>query len=176
MLSPSTSPTPTEPLDLQDQIPSAVPPIPSPSNPAQGPSTILLCSQLCLCARSIPRPSRDLVPSLLGLLHSSRDVTAVLHQLEPVILHDPPWDGHIACPQAAVEDVIPTMHWRRNTSCRLSSTAPLPASPEGEGAVAGWRQEECCHTLPWLDTQLYCAHTPVQGALSLLLTESKGDG
>lgn len=119
------------------RISSTTLPIPSPSNPAQCPSSILLCLQPCLPASSIPWPSRGLVPqpSLHGLLHGSRDVAAVLHQLEPVILHDPPRDGPLACPQAAVQDVVPAMHWRRNTPCRLRPAASLPASLEGEGAA-----------------------------------------
>lgn len=137
------------------RISSTTLPIPSPSNPAQCPSSILLCLQPCLPARSIPWPSRGLVPqpSPRGLLHGSRDVAAVLHQLEPVILHDPPRDGPLACPQAAVQDVVPAMHWRRNIPCRLRPAASLPASLEGEGAAAGRCLQECCRMLPRLGTQ-----------------------
>lgn len=72
-------------------------------------------------------------PSALGLLHGSRDVTAVLHQLEPVILDDPPRDGRLAGPQAAVKDVVAAAHWRRNTACRLSPAEPLPEESQGCG-------------------------------------------
>lgn len=42
--------------------------------------------------------------------HGGRDVAAILHQLHPVVLHYPPWDGLLARPQAAVEDVVASIH------------------------------------------------------------------
>lgn len=139
---------------------------------------MLLCLPPCLCARSIPWPPRGLVPrpSALGLLHGSVDVTAILHQLEPVILHDPPWDGHLTCPQAAVEDIAPAVHWRKNTRGGQLHLSQLP------WRVTGLQQDGACrngvtHCPGWAHRhQLYCAYTPVLRALCLLPTESKRDG
>lgn len=42
--------------------------------------------------------------------HVGRDFTAVLHQLYLISLHDPPRDGILARPQAAVQDVVAAVH------------------------------------------------------------------
>lgn len=155
------------------------------------------------CSASLPAspqgPSLDHHPpwgscpsaiTTLWLLHSSGDVASILHQLEPVILHYPPRDGRLTRPQAAVKNVVPTVHWRRNTPCglRMLSLGWLclhPASPEGEGA-AGPTPAEQGRMVPASDAlahcpgctrrhKLYCSHTLAPGALCLLLTGSKGE-
>lgn len=68
----------------------------------------------------------------LGLLHGGRDVAAILHQLHPVVLHYPPGDGILAGPQAAVEDVVASVHWRRN-SIRVIEVTPGLRGQWGRG-------------------------------------------
>lgn len=74
--------------------------------------------------------------------HGGRDVAAILHQLHPVVLHYPPWDGLLARPQAAVEDVVASIHMQdtsQHQETKAENVQPLHCVAESgrEGAADG---------------------------------------
>lgn len=148
--------TPLSPALSEPQISSTFPPLPPlPLFPKRSlPS--LLCLPPCPATRSIPCPSP-------WSLHVGRDFAAVLHQLYLISLHDPPRDGILARPQAAVQDVVAAVHWRRK------GTRGLRSLPGSTGWCPRWqRAKPCPGTQSCPNRQAHAWLAPLPGAGSPL--------